>query len=252
MSELAHIGRQRQTQRVLRRLAWLGLVALPLLTATGCGEPNASVIIDNAGNGSPLSVAIDERPAGSIPAGDFKVYALPPGEHSFSIVSNGRTLFNGKKHLDTARSWGWGREYVFNPLGNQRYAVCKVVYGSSLFSEHTDDAVVKLAEYYRGEKVDPTLVEYVKIKKYAEPMPPAVWFELPSGVQFVLRQPPESMYSRYGSETRRALTRIPAKDHATLRRAHTIEKPTQEDLFALGNVTERALNSLDTLPPSSQ
>jgi len=242
--------RAKGANRPVRSLYWLCLLALPLAAAAGCGEPNSSVIIDNAGNHSPMSVAIDGQPAGTIPAGDFKTYDLQPGEHSFSIMSNGRSLFNGTKHLDTSRSWSWGREYVFNPLGNQRYAVCKVVYGSDLLSEHTDDAIVKFAEYYKGEKADPTMVEYIKIKKYAEPMPPTPWFELPSGVQFKLRQPPETVYSEYGSETRRALTRVSAKDHAALRRAHAVEKPTEQDLYALGDVTERTLDTLDNLPPS--
>lgn len=234
----------------VRRSLRLCLLFLPLVLAAGCGEPNASVIIDNAGNRNLMSVAIDGQPAGSIPAEDFKIYYLPPGEHDFSLVSGGRKLFNGSKHLDTARSWGWGREYVFNPLGNQRYAVCKVVYGGDLISEHTDDAIVKFAEYYKGQAADPMLVEYVKMKKYAEPMPPAPWFELPSGVQFILREPPDSVYSKYGSETRRALTRVSSKDHAALRRGHAVEQPTEQDLIVLGSVTERVLNTMEDLPPS--
>jgi hypothetical protein len=88
------------------------------------------------------------------------------------------------------------------------------------------------------------------MKKYAEPMPAVTWFELPSGVQFILREPPESVYSKYGSETRRALTRVPAKDHAQLRRSHAIEQPTERDVASLGSVTERVLDSMSNLPPS--
>jgi hypothetical protein len=118
-------------------------------------------------------------------------------------------------------------------------------------SEHTDEAIVKFAEYYKGEQADPMLVEFIKMKKYAEPMPPTAWFELPSGVQFILREPPDSVYSRSGSETRRALTRVPAKDHSQLRRGHAIEKPSEKDLVALGSVTERVLDTMSNLPSSN-
>jgi hypothetical protein len=125
-----------------------------------------------------------------------------------------------------------------------------VVYGSTVFSDQAEDSMVKFAEYYKGEKADPMMVEYIKMKRYAEPMPPTAWFELPSGVQFILREPPESVYSKHGSESRRVLTRVSAKDHAQLRHGHAIEQPTEQDVASLGNVTERVLDTLGNLPPS--
>lgn len=254
MSNLARTNwsnRLRPAQRAWRHLSWLGLVALPLVAAAGCGEPNAAVIIDNAGNASAMSVIIDGKEAGSVDANDYKMFWMPPGEHKFYLTSGGRTQFNGNKVLETSKSWGHGRKYVFNPRGNQRYAVCKVVYGDSFVTDNAENAMVKLAEHYKGQKVDPILVEYVKVKRYAEPMPAAAWFELPSGVQYILRDPPESVYSRYGSESRRVLTRISARDYAQLRRGYMIEDPTEQDLDSLANVTERVLDSLAQLPPSS-
>jgi hypothetical protein len=237
--------------QLIGRFSWFCVLLASLALLVGCGEPNASVIIDNAGGHSTMNVVIDGQESGTIPAGDFKIFWMPPGEHKFYLTSNGRTLFNGAKQLDTSRSWGFGREYVFNPMGNQRYAVCKVVYGSTVFSDNAENAMIKFAEQYKGQKADPMLVEYVKIKRYAEPMPATAWFELPSGVQFILREPPDSVYSKSGSESRRALTRVSAKDHAQLRRGHMIEQPSEKDLYALGSVTERVLDTMGNLPPSN-
>jgi hypothetical protein len=234
-----------------RQIAWLAFAALSVAVAAGCGEPAACVIIDNGGGRSAMTVAVDNQQAISIPARESKSVFVAPGQHQFSIKVGGRSVFNGAKIIEPSKSWGAGRQYVFNPSGNQRYAVCKVVYGSSLFNDATENTFVSMAESYKGEKVDKTLYEYVKMKRYAEPMPPTAWFELPGGIRYILEAPPESVYSKSGSTSRRVLTRIPSQDHNLLRRGHTIEKPTPKDLSNLANVTERVLDSMSNLEPSN-
>jgi hypothetical protein len=231
-----------------QRLICFGILAAAACGATGCGEPNAVVVIDNGGAAT-MVVEINGQPAGMIEPGQFKSFGYPPGDYKFVIQSGGETLFDGTKTLEPSQRFGFGREYIWNPGGENRYAVCKVVYGDQLFSDMTNSAIVAFAEAHTGQKADPTRVEFIKLKKYAEPMPSSSWFELPPGVQYTLRNPPDTVYTRSGSDSRRALTRISREDHAQLKNAHSVENPSPYDLEILTEVTERALDSLYDLEP---
>jgi hypothetical protein len=238
-------------QTSIHQVGWFALVVVSLSVAAGCGEPAASVIIDNGGGRATMTVAVDGQQLATIPSGDFDSIFLPPGQHQFEIKIGGQCIFSGAKILAPSDTWGVGRRYVFNPPGNQRYAVCKVVYGNTLMTDTMEGAFVKFAEQYKGEKVDPTRMHYVKMKRYAEPMPPTAWFELPLGVAYVLSGPPEYVYSKSGSDSRRVLTRISPGDHSQLKRNHAIEQPTEKDLVNLAGVTERVLDTLGNLKPAS-
>jgi hypothetical protein len=231
-----------------QRLIWFGILAIAACGATGCGEPNAIVVIDNGGAAT-MIVEVNDQPAGVIEPGQFKSFGYPPGDYKFVIKSGGETLFDGTKTLEPSEYFGFGREYIWNPGGENRYAVCKVVYGDQLFSDLTNSAIVKFAEAQSGQKADPTRVEFIQLKRHAEPMPSSSWFELPRGVQYTLRNPPDEVYTRNGSDSRRALTRISREDHAQLKNAHAIENPTPQDLEILNEVTGRALDSLYDLEP---
>lgn len=234
--------------RTVHRLACLCVLAIAVSGATGCGEPNAVVVIDNGGDAT-MVVDVNDQPAGVIEPGEFKSFSYPPGDYKFVIQSGGKTIFDGTKTLEPSEYFGFGREYIWNPGGQNRYAVCKVIYGSDLMSDLTNSAIVKFAEAHTGQKADPTRVEFIKLKRYAEPMPSSSWFELPRGIQYTLRNPPDEVYTRGGSTSRRALTRISKRDHAKLQNAHAVENPTPQDLEILHEVTERALDSLYDLEP---
>jgi hypothetical protein len=219
-----------------------------MAAATGCGPPSAIVYIDNGGK-APMIVKVDGQPAASIEVGEFATLQLPPGKHNFHVRCAGQTLFDGIKTLDEPKGFASPRTYVFSPNGQQRYAACKVLYGSQLFSDAADSAIVKFAEHHTGEKVDPTRLEFVRMKRFAEPMPASDWFEVPGDVFYILRDAPEIVYSQTGSDTRRVLTRVSRENHAELWRAHATKEPTERDLALLANATETALDSMAKLEP---
>ena len=228
---------------------WLGALAMTLTAAVGCGEPNATVTIDNSGEAA-LVVEVNDLPKAMIEPGTFQTLSFPPGEYKFKLQSAGETLFDGMKTLEPSEVFGFGREYIWNPGGENRYAVCKVMYGSMIFGNAAEDAILKFAEQHTGQKADPARVEFFKIKRYAEPMPSTTWFEMPRGVMYTLKNPPESVYTRSGSTSRRALTRISKEDHRQLQTVYSIENPTESDVEILAEVAERALNSLEFLQPT--
>jgi hypothetical protein len=230
------------------RLALFGILAAAACGATGCGEPNATVVIDNGGAAT-MIVEVNDQPAAMIEPGEFKSLSYPPGDYKFVVQSGGETLFDGTKTLEPSERFGFGREYIWNPGGENRYAVCKVVYGDQIFGEAAQSAIVAFAEAHTGQKADPTRVEFIKVKRYAEPMPSSPWFELPRGVMYTLCNPPDHVYTKGGSDSRRALTRISKEDHAQLQNAHSVENPTEQDLGLLIEATERALDSLYELDP---
>jgi len=232
-----------------QKTAWLALLLATVLFAFGCGEPASSVYIDN-GRDAPMVVKIDGQPAAMIEAGQFTLVRVMPGERHFHIQCAGETLFDGKKTLDTAKGFLSPRQYMFNPGGEHRYASCKVLYGSQAFADATQSAIVKFAEYQAGEKADPTRVEFSQIKRFAEPMPTDNWFELPGGISYILRDAPESVYTRSGSESRRVLTRISAVNHAQLVRCHAVESPTELDVITLVAAAEAAIDTLSQLERS--
>jgi hypothetical protein len=219
-----------------------------MTAAIGCGEPSATVYIDNAGKAT-MIVKVDGQPAASIEAGEFTMLRLPPGEHKFHVSCGGRTLFDGTKTLDAPKRFASPRRYILSPDGQQRYAASKVVYGSQLFADATESAIVKLAEHHTGQKVDPIRLEFMQVKRFAEPMPASDWFELPRDVFYVLRAAPEVVYSRTGSDSRRVLTRISPQNHSQLWRGHAVKNPTERDLALLTMATENALDSMAELEP---
>jgi hypothetical protein len=219
-----------------------------LIVAVGCGEPNASVTIDNSGEAA-LVVEVNDEPKAMIEPGTFQTLSFPPGEYNFKVQAAGETLFEGTKTLEPSKSFGSGREYVWNPDGGNRYAVCKVVYGDMVFGSAAESAILKFAEQHTGQKADPTRVDFIKMKRYAEPMPADPWFELPLDCMYTLRNPPESVYTRGGSTARRALTRISKEDHHQLQTVFAVENPTESDLEILAEVTVRTLDSLEFLEP---
>ena len=196
-----------------------------------------------------MIVKVDGQPAATIESGEFTLIRMPPGEHEFHIQRAGRTLFDGTKTLEKAKGFANPREYLFNPGGEFRYASCKVLYGSQVYSDAAESAIVKFAEHQAGEKADPTRLEFLKIKRFAEPMPARRWFEIPGGISYVLRDAPDSVYTRTGSDSRRVLTRISKRDHNQLLRYCAIENPTPRDLEALAGAASNALDSLSLLEP---
>ena len=229
-------------------LSWYGLF-LPLCAALGCGEPSASIFIDN-GFDQAMILQLDDKEAARIEPGQVGTISLPPGTYLCQVVCDGRTLFNGRKTIEPSESLGTGRQYVWNPGGDFRYAACKVIYGSLDIGEAAENAIVGFAETYSGQKADPTKLKFIQLKRYAEPMPATTWFELPAGISYVLRNPPEHVYSRTGSDSRRALTRISPDDHAQLQHFHALEQPSSNDVDNLFEVTQYALDSLENLTPS--
>lgn len=233
------------------RILWhpLVLVVLTLLTCSvGCGTPAASVIIDNT-SPSTMTVTIDGQQAARIDGHTFQTIRLMPGQYEMEVEVGGRRVFKGLRNIEESDTVLAGKMYLFNPTAKERYAVCKVIYGGSLLGDVTEDAFISLAEHYKGEKVDENKVQYYRIKKCAEPMPGGSWFELPGGINYILRDAPDSVYSKSSETSRRVLTRISKEDHSQLRKAHRIEEPTERDVHHLVDVTERVLSSMSELEP---
>jgi hypothetical protein len=224
----------------------MGALVLSLSGIVGCGEPAAVVFIDNGGQAA-MVVEVDGQPAAMIEPGEHESLSFPPGDYKFHVKSGGETLFDGSKTLERSDRFGFGRQYVWNPGGEHRYAACKVVYGSTLVSDAAENAIVKFAEHQTGQKADPLKLQSLRLKRFAEPMPAASWFELPPGILYILTNPPEYVYSRTGSDSRRALTRISKQDHAELQRTRAVDNPSERDVQALAEATEKALDSLADL-----
>lgn len=242
MSHVAH------SDRIALHRFHLAAIALCVSTTAGCGTPAASVIIDNT-SPSTMVVKVDGQQAARIDGHTFQTLRLMPGSYDMEIEVGGRRVFKGARVVEESDTFLAGKMYLFNPTSSDRYAVCKVVYGGSLLSDTTEDAFIKLAENYKGEKVDETKLQYYRIKKCAEPMPGGSWFELPGGISYILRDAPETVYTRSTETTRRVLTRISKEEHRRLRQAHRVENPTQQDVYALAEVTERVLDSMSKLEP---
>ncbi|MEM8946246.1 MAG: hypothetical protein AAGD11_13820 [Planctomycetota bacterium] len=229
----------------LRALAYVLFSALTIASA-GCGEAIPQITIDNTGT-SPLIVKIDGKTAAKVAPHEFQRIRLAPGKYQVEVKSNGQRLFVGQRIVEGSGSALAAKNYVFNPRSNRGYAVCKVVYGSKAFSDLTDEAIVTLAEYQSGKKVNRAKLEYMQVKRYAEPTSSTTWFALPSGVGYILNDPPQVAYTRGGSTSKRALTRISKADHAKLKKLHRIESPSAVDLDELKAVSGRALDSLSML-----
>jgi hypothetical protein len=242
MSHVAHSDRF-----ALHRLHFVAL-ALGVSTAVGCGTPAASVIIDNTSPSS-MVVKVDGQQAAKIEGHTFQTLRLMPGSYEMEVEVGGRRVFKASRVIEESDTFLAGKMYLFNPTSSARYAVCKVVYGGSLLTDATENAFIKLAENYKGEKVDETKLQYYRIKKCAEPMPGSSWFELPGGISYILRDAPDSVYTRSPETTRRVLTRISKEEYHQLRQAHRVENPTQQDVYALAEVTERVLDSMSELEP---
>lgn len=229
---------------------WLlgALLVSGIALSSGCQKAVPRVTIDNTGAGTML-VKVDGKEVAKIPEYGFQRIHLEPGAHDFEILVNGKQIFSGMRMIEESSSSLAARNYIFNPRSNQGYAVCKVVYGSTAFSEFSTDAMVKMAEYYSGEKLDKEKYAYLKIKPYAQPMKSSTWFELPSGVGYILHDPPQIAYTRGGSTSKRALTRISKADHQLLKRLHKVESPGPGDLEDLIAASVRTLDSLSQLEP---
>lgn len=243
MSRAARLNRN-----VVRR-SWLSALALTICVASGCGNPAASVIIDNT-SPSTMVVKIDGKTAARIDGHSFHTIRLMPGRYPMEIEVGGRRVFRGTRVVEEADGFLASKTYVFNPASSAKYASCKVVYGDSMLSEATESAIVTLAENYTGKKVDETRLKYIQVKRYAIPMPGSSWFELPGGISYILRDAPEYVYTRSAETSRRVLTRLPKDVHSRLRKAHRIENPTEQDLYALIDVTEEAIDSMSLLEPT--
>lgn len=227
----------------------LGVLLLSVMAlSVGCEKAVPRVTVDNTGD-STMIVKVDGKEAARIPARGFQRIPLTPGTHNFEILADGKQIFSGIRMIEESNSSLAARNYIFSPRSNQGYAVCKVVYGSNAFSEFSSDAMVKMAEYYTGEKVDKEKYAYMKVKPYAEPMKSSTWFELPSGVGYILHDPPQVAYTRSGSTSKRALTRISKSDQQLLKQLHKIDSPNPGDLEDLIAVSARALDSLSQLEP---
>jgi hypothetical protein len=224
-----------------------GLLLAMLSLIAGCGDGMVWVYIDNGGKKSML-VTIDDGPPTRIAAGDYELFKLQPGTRRFEITSDGRTVFSGTKTLEKSKSLGMTQRYLFNPDFNNRYAVYDVTYGYSAFEDVVEASVLKYGEQKTGRKVDETKLAHYKLKQMTEAMPPSPWFEIPAGA-YVLEDAPEVVYTRLSKTTRSVLTRAARKDHAVLRAAEDIERPTERDVAKLYDATERVIMGL-TLPTS--
>jgi hypothetical protein len=236
------------TPRLGSRQHCVAAVALVLCLAVGCGTPAASVIIDNT-SPSTMTVKVDGKQAARIEGHSFQTIRLLPGSYEMEVEVGGRRVFKGLRTIEESDTVLAGKMYLFNPTAKERYAVCKVIYGGSLLSDATEDAFISLAEHYKGEKVDETKLQFYRIKKCAEPLPGGSWFALPGGISYILRDAPESVYTKSAETSRRVLTRISREDHSQLGKAHRIEEPTEKDLNNLVRVTERVLASMSELEP---
>jgi hypothetical protein len=241
----------REKNSVSSRPRWIALgaiVALAIVAATGCGEPQVSIYVDNGG-AEEMTVEVNSQTACTVPPGEHKAIHLPPGDYRFVVSRAGETLYDGMRTLEPSEHFGFGREYVWNPGREHFYAACKVDYGSRALKDAAQSAIVKLAEAHTGQKADPVHVEFLQLKRYAEPMPSTDWFELPRGIQYILRDAPEHVYTKTGSDTRRALTRVSRDVHELLLRTHAVEHPTPEDLEILRFASDEAIASLADLEP---
>lgn len=233
------------------RLVWHPLVLIlgMLLTSfVGCGTPAASVIIDNT-SPSTMIVKVDGKQAAKIDGNTFQTIRVLPGQYAIEVEVGGRRVFKGMPTIAESDSILAGKMYLFNPAAKERYAVCKVVYGGSLLGDAAEDAFISLAEHYKGEQVDQTKVQYHRIKRCAEPMPGGSWFELPGGISYILRDAPESVYSKSPETSRCVLTRISRDEHSRLSKAHRVENPTTDDLNQLTRITTSVLASMSRLEP---
>ena len=229
---------------------WLkGVLLLSMIAlVSGCEKAVPRVTIDNTGD-STMIVKVDGKEAAKIPPRQFQRIPLAPGTYNFEVIAEGRQIFSGMRMIEESSSTLAARNYIFNPRSDQGYAVCKVVYGSTAFSEFSTDAMVKMAQYYTGEELDKEKYAYLKVKPYAEPMKSSTWFELPSSVGYILHDPPQVAYTRGGSTSKKALTRISKADFVLLKKLHKIESPGPGDLEKLMAVSARALDSLSLLEP---
>jgi hypothetical protein len=213
------------------------LLPFTLLTLVGCNLPPGDVwmYVDNGGK-QRMDVWVDGKEVAKIPPGEVELVKCKPGEHDILVKCGERVVLECKKELPASDRFAVTRKFVLDPHKETRYAIFKAEYGSNPFKGMFRAAVMGASK----TPVDETRMEYLDLLKQVEELPAETLVDA-KYAQYMLTDPPDTVYTRSSSEERTVLTRIDAADHAFLAGARLIKDPTEEEVEELAEVVERIL-----------
>jgi len=221
------------------RPRWFPLVAVLIAGCSGCSVSPGKVwvYIDNAGQ-EPLVVKVDGKEAAKIEPGEFAELQYPPGEYQFCITRGSETVCDLPRKLEKSDKFGQTRKYLFNPDKLNLYQSFEVKYGGSRL-----DGVMtaSLLSFQKDQKIRNQYI-YKQLLKEIKLVPTDAWNDI-SGVEYVLKEPPETMLTRSGSSRRiTVLDRIEQRDYDRLSAAAKIESPNEADIDALDELIDEILS----------
>jgi hypothetical protein len=207
-----------------------------LLVFSGCNLPPAAVWlhVDNTGEET-LTVTVDGKQLTKIKPGQSGPIKCPPGERKIVVKRSGEVFYEGTHDLKKSEKFGATRKYVLDPHGANHYAIFSAQYGSNPFQGMLQTAALKAGK----SKVSKEQIAYKELLKLVKELPPARIVDA-EYTDYVLKDPPESVHTRYGSTAERSvMTRIDPKDHAYLRGARQLKNPTRQEVEELADVIKR-------------